>query len=381
MIYTDTIPERPVGCTLRAAIISDVHMENRKTPTSHIVDNLIHYLVNPEVFKQIDVLFISGDFWDRLVNLPAPGVWEVSEFVVRTLRLAATYNVAIRCLEGTRKHDWKQSVMFVKENEKLGNIADCLYIDTLCIHDDEKLGMTIGYIPDQWKDNVRDTELEFKELMKTRGLNEVHFMIMHGFFDFQLPRTDSGSGFDSDYFNSIVRYSVYIGHDHNAKDKDKIHIPGSFERTRHGENGPRGFMIADIVAGEITNYRIENTRAMPYVTHDLTELSDEDILTVLPEFLKLGQIGYLKLRLSSKTGLRSQVPSWAKLTTASLEVEYLTSEDVEVIDQHFTVDESAPVISPDNIKSIILAEQVPDAVEVPVLLSEINYLIEQTGSV
>lgn len=379
MIYTDTIPDRPVGAQFRVAVISDIHMECRTTPTSHIIDNLNHYLVNPVVFKELDALFITGDFWDRLVNLPNEGVWEVNEFITRLLRLAKTNSVAVRVLEGTPKHDWKQSKMFVNINRDYGIEADLQYVDKLCIVDDLTLGMTIGYIPDRWRDDVKDTTKEFKELMSTRGYSEVDFMLMHGFCDFQLPRTESEAGFDSTWLNSIVKFAVYIGHDHNAKDRGKIHIPSSFERTRHGENGPRGFIVADIVSGEITNHRIENTRAMPYVTYDLTENSDEDILQMLDSFLKLGQLGYIKLRLNSKTGLRSQTGAWARKTSAVLEIEYLTSDDVEVIDMHFTVGDNAPVISADNIKKTILNEAIPDGVDHAILDGEIEYIMGSVG--
>lgn len=380
MIYTNEIPDRPVGCNLRVAVISDIHMENRKTPTSHIIENLNYYLVNPKVFRELDALFITGDFWDRLVNLPNAGVWEVSEFITRLLRLAKEFSVSVRVLEGTPKHDWKQSVMFTKINRDYGIDADLQYVDKLAIVEDVKLGVTIGYVPDRWRDNVRDTENELKELMATRGYSEVDFMLMHGFCDFQLPRTDSESGFDSNFLNGIVKYAVYIGHDHNAKNQGKIYIPGSFERIRHGENGPRGFIIGDVVDGVITNHRIENERAMPYVTHDLTAATDDDILGVwLDRILSIGQQGYIKIRLDSKTGLRSQVPNWSKLTTADLEVEYLTSDDVEVIDMHFTVADNAPVISSDNIASIIMAEAVPDGIDSGVLEGEIEYIKNQVG--
>lgn len=216
--------------------------------------------------------------------------------------------------------------------------------------------------------------------MTTRGYSEVDFMLMHGFCDFQLPRTESEKGFDSNFLNSIVKFAVYIGHDHNAKDNNKIHIPGSFERTRHGENGPRGFMIGDIVNGELTNHRIENSRAMPYITHDLTDLSDDDILYRLDTLLALGQFGYIKLRLNSKTGLRSQVGTWSKKTSANLAIEYLTSDDVEVIDLHFTVSDDAPVISSDNIEQIIMAEEFPENVECAIVKSEIAYIMELVGS-
>ena len=47
---------------------------------------------------------------------------------------------------------------------------------------------------------------------------------------------------DQEYYNSIVNYYVLVGHDHKFKIYNNILATGSVDRTRHGEEEPKGFM-------------------------------------------------------------------------------------------------------------------------------------------
>ena len=378
MIYNKVIPIKPDGAK-RFCIISDVHLGHRNTATAHIVDNLLHYVVNPLMFSQIEALFITGDLFDRLLNLSMTNTGPINQFVSKMLRMAKVHDVAIRVLEGTPKHDWKQSKIFLEVNEAHEVGADVKHYTELTVEKDEKLGLVIGYIPDEYRDTASETENELREMMATRGYDKLHFLMMHGCFDFQLP-VESVNNFDSSSMEELVIHNIYIGHDHNAKSKGKIIIPSSFDRTSHSETGPRGFVIVDLINGITINHRIENERALPYITLDYTDKTDEQILDELRTILATATTGYLKLRLSADSALRSVANKWQQQTTADLEIEWITNKiDEETLISDFEMTKVYSTPSPDNIAMLIEKEllETERSFDAELVSAEIRYIQEQ----
>ena len=349
------LPKKPVGAK-RICVISDVHLGHRRTPTAHILENLYRHVINPDTFNSIDGLLITGDLFDRLLNLPATNDGEIHEFVLRTLKLAKLFNVAIRILEGTDSHDWHQSEIFVRLNAASGIDADLQYHDSIAIVDDESLGITIGYIPDNYRETTEQTTKEFRELMAARAYSQLDIMAMHGFFEFQAPPNDSNS-FDSTYFNSITKYNIFIGHDHVAKTRGKIIIPSSFDKTKFDEYGFHGFVISDIVEGKIYNHRIANENAMVYEMLEITDLSDEDAIKAINSQLQTQRSGYLKIRLNSASGLRGLVNEWKRTPLINVEVEFISDKELlATINEAFKLSSSMVNISASNVAGLILRE-------------------------
>jgi predicted MPP superfamily phosphohydrolase len=110
------LPIKPAGA-LRICTISDVHLGHRKTPTYAIITELEHLVVNRFAMSQLDALFITGDLFDRLLNLPFTDVGVIHQFFIKLLTLAKQFNVKVRVLEGTPSHDWKQSRLLVHIND------------------------------------------------------------------------------------------------------------------------------------------------------------------------------------------------------------------------------------------------------------------------
>lgn len=233
--------------SLWVAFISDVHLGHRTTKTRHILNNLdIAFPDNAETAK-LDVIFINGDFFDRQLQLSDPAVNEITHWVSKFLRLCKRLNIKLRVLEGTPLHDWKQSEIFVTQNET-GNIGcDLIYHKALDIEFMEDLGISVLYIPDEWKSGPDDAKRDVVAKLAEYNLQRVDYAMIHGFFPHQLPEMAVGAH-DPVFYESIVRCAISIGHVHHQSQSGKIFAQGSFDRLGHGYETDKG------------HYRIYDTR-------------------------------------------------------------------------------------------------------------------------
>lgn len=274
-ITVDELDNKPKD-GVRILNISDVHLGNRKNTAVNIVWSLDRNVTNSLVFKTLDALTISGDLLDRLLTLPTEEVLIIDQWMVRTLKLAKRYSVAIRVLEGTPSHDWKQPKRMCDLNIEHNIDCDIMYYDDITVVDDKSLGLTIGYIPDEIRETCEQTTTEFRELLATRALNKVDLIIMHGMFKFQVPKAAAKSishFIESDWL-PLVKYHIVIGHDHRFKQYDAITVPSSWDRLSHNEEEDKGAVIIDIANGVCNVRRLINKDAMPMVTVDAIGINE-----------------------------------------------------------------------------------------------------------
>lgn len=354
--FNKLYPTKPAGAQ-RMCTISDVHLGHRNTPTWAIIDRLCYYVVNPSFFSQLDALFITGDLFDRLLNLKSDGVSEINEFISRLLRLAKQYNVAIRILEGTPSHDWKQSALIPEQNVNAEIGADLQFVDELSIVEDTTLGLTIGYVPDEWRESHIQTTSEFKSLLATRGYAQVDIILMHGMFTFQVPAHVKIPAFDPDEWIQMARYAIYIGHDHKYKTYGIITVPSSFDRLAHNEEVAKGFLISDILNGQIQTYFVENTKAQQYVTLRLVGVEVEEAIDLIERAIAEMGDGRLKLILPSDTTLRTHVINRRKETVVDITMEFenVAAEELMAPDG-FDLKTDTVNITADNIAGMIARE-------------------------
>lgn len=271
---------------------SDVHTGHPNTPTDVILDNLRRELDTRLKERIPDFIFIPGDFFDRLLNVPNAAVMYISGFIFDFLRIVKKHNIRLRILEGTPSHDWKQNYLFEQINADSDIQADVRYVDNLFIGYEEDFDMRILYIPDEWHENPKDTEYEVLDLMQKLGIERVDLAIMHGMFEFQVPSVMLGKlpAHDQTVYETIVDQLIIIGHDHKHKRNGKVVVPGSFDRLAHGEEDPKGYISFELKpnGNKVTFY--ENKGAAIYQTIDLTNYTDlyealqyiEDTLSQLP---------------------------------------------------------------------------------------------------
>lgn len=260
---------------MKYIVTSDIHLGHIKTPTGHIINSFKKYILNKEN-SDIDVLFISGDLFDRLLDLNSKEVKEIIEFFHYLLEYCYRYDIALRVLEGTPSHDWQQSEILYKLNELREHKCDLKYFKVLDIEYLEKIKKYVLYIPDEWTQEHSDLEKQIEKKLSLFNISHVDIAILHGQFGYQvLGKKYHGFFFKEDYFLSLVKGFIHVGHYHSFSSFDRIIANGSLERLAHGEEEPKGYV--KVVNNEYIF--IENKDAYPYVTINITKNYTLDKLT------------------------------------------------------------------------------------------------------
>jgi hypothetical protein len=272
------------------AVASDIHLNNRRTHTQVIVNNLDRYLTNSNVLKDIDILFLAGDVTDELMDMSCDEGHITEAWMANTILLCAKNNVTLRVLEGTPSHDRLQSQRFITVNEILNKAGvdtpNIKYVKELSIEYIEEFGINVLYVPDKWGSGAQDTLDQVHKLMREKGIEKVDFAIMHGAFEHQLPFTDS-STHNAQAYLDITNCLIFIGHVHVRSEYERILAQGSFDRICHGEESPKGFYKASIEQdGTYTTYFVENKTAAIYKTIQIPDIDVVESILQIEHELK-----------------------------------------------------------------------------------------------
>lgn len=259
--------------TLRIVSLGDVHLGHPQTPTATIIRNLDKYCTNEVVLKPVDLLVITGDLFDRLLQNADENVVLIHRWITRLLYKCSYLNVAIRIVEGTPSHDRGQSVFFVEQARNANIEVDLHYATTLSIEYIERWDINILYVPDEWRPEPSETLAEVRQLLAEHQLEQVDFAIMHGAFEYQLPEIARATTHDSKTYLELVKYLILIGHVHLMTQHERILAAGSTDRICHGEEGPKGYFDITVRPdGSFDPVFVENAGAKRYVTvscHDM----------------------------------------------------------------------------------------------------------------
>lgn len=252
--------------------ISDIHTLNNLNETRYIVDSLYCYFdgfSNKSKFTDLDILFLAGDIFDYFEDSRSPDVVMVLNWMSLLMSFCAKHKIKLRVLEGTPGHDFKQSKLFQAAADGYGDRLDYKYFEVLDIEIMEDLGVSVLYVPDEWKQSAAKAKEDVIEKMESLGLEKVTMACMHGMFDFQIPElpVEHPLKHDSAWYLEIVETFINIGHDHKAKTHERILVQGSFDRIAHGEEAKKGGIVCtlDPVLGNSFEF-IENTRARIFKT-------------------------------------------------------------------------------------------------------------------
>lgn len=262
---------------VRLGDISDVHNFHRKTPTEKICNNMEEVLFQEIDFKSLDILFFSGDFFDREVPYYHHEIPIVESFIVKLFLQCKLHDVIVRILEGTPSHDRKQSLNFEKINTIYNIHADVKWVQELSIEFIEKINKSVLYVPDEWGEGPDSTLEEVRKMVSALPGGQVDIAIMHGNFPHQLPPHLKFQMHDPIAYQSLVRSVIIIGHVHLFSREGNIIAPGSFDRVSQGEEGPKGMVVVDIKQDHTFEAKfIENKNAKIYKKIDCSGLSLQD---------------------------------------------------------------------------------------------------------
>lgn len=265
-------------------MFGDVHINHPNTTASDTLPLLYRLIREDDAFKQLDMIIIEGDFFDTLMSMNHPAISRIMMWMLSLLKACKKHGIALRILEGTPSHDMKQNEWFVTLNELYGIGTDLRYYADLALERNTKLGVDILYLPDEWDSPLHNCYLAAKKLLKSSGLTQVDYAVMHGNFEYQLPSLLGVPAHSSALWQDLVVFNILIGHIHNASRYGKIVASGSFNRLRHGEETPKGYnSITGHADGRAVVEFIENVDAKIYLTLTLPELDTDGLIRYIHE--------------------------------------------------------------------------------------------------
>lgn len=290
---------------LNMLVLSDVHLGHRTTSTEHIVQSLSYLIRDDSRFAELDLLFIAGDLFDRLLYLPSPEVDLIYKWLNFLLRLCKKHDVVLRVLEGTPSHDNKQPSLIMSINNESGIGCDVKYVDILDIEYIDRFDIHVLYIPDEWMPDCGMVLAEVKNKLKECKLEQVDFAIMHGQFDYQVPSKllNTIPNHNSEEYLKLVKYLIFIGHVHSHSQYERIIAQGSTDRLRHGEEDDKGIVRATVYPnGEYDLSFIINHNAKVYKTVDLMHIPENEVYNKVMSIIRdLPDGSYIRLLLTSST--------------------------------------------------------------------------------
>lgn len=354
--------------SIKVLSISDVHLYHPRTPTKFIIRNLIDYFdgfSDVSRFKDLDILLIAGDLFDRLLNAECDEFHDVIEFGYRLLKFCGRNKIRLRILEGTPSHDRNQSKILESIQNGLDIPSNFAYIPQLHIEFIEDLKLHILYVPDEWKPTPEETEKDVDRLLAEHNLDQVDIAVMHGMFSYQCPNAPAKiPRHREDFYLARVKKHIFIGHVHNPSTYDRIIAQGSFDRTAHGEEEKKGGFLVEYRDGYPDHVQfIENKNAKKYVTVDLTSEDIDRSMSKLEQYYhKLPVDSYLRIRCKKShpmyIGLEDLRLKFPNVILSRIASDQVNPDDYLLIHQHEhrPADYNPITITPENIVGLMMRE-------------------------
>lgn len=268
--------------------IGDLHTLHPVVPTYQILSCIAWALPDDAQTAAIDVLYINGDFFERIQSFNSPDVHLVISYVRHLLKMCKRMNIKVRVLEGTPSHDWKQNIIFQTLNDDdpltgdKGIGADLKYVDQIHIEYMEDHDMHVLYIPDL-KIDASQIWKTVVDKMRILGIDKVDYTCVHGAFKFQVPPVMHSSPHihDADAYADITRYHVFTSHIHTPSVYRNIIGCGSLECLRHGEEHDKGYVRSWVTPELIDHQFIVNPIKTQFKKLDMVGYTKRQVLDLI----------------------------------------------------------------------------------------------------
>ncbi len=283
-------------------VLSDVHLGHPRNKTTNIINNLIAYFNNfsdRSDLAKLDILFIAGDLLDRLIDAGSDDLYEILIFAQALVNFCKRNRIRLRILEGTPSHDRRQSRLITSIASVMNNGADVKWISTVLIEKIEELDLSILYVPDEFTSSTEITKEIVKDVLKQNNLNQVDIAIMHGMFKYQMANIPGKHDVhDEDFYLSIVKHFINIGHIHTFSTFLRIIAQGSFDRLTQNEEEKKGAVKVTIRDDKKDYYEfIPNNNAKVFKTITLQSNDVDDALRQIQiEMKKVPDDSYIRIR-------------------------------------------------------------------------------------
>jgi hypothetical protein len=254
---------------LNAICLSDIHINHDRTGIDHTINALYQWLKEyRDRFDQADVFIDAGDFWHTLISVAHPKLDRILGFKKDLYTLCRDKGLPVLELEGTSSHDWGQSSVLHHIASNITGL-DYHYVDTLSIYRHDTLGISFLFVPDNLESPPDKVQQDIAFLLKKKGIKQVDVSVMHGMFPHHLPDLEHVQRYDPEYFMSITRRFIVMGHIHQHSVFDTIVTVGSFERGCHGDENEKGGVFIEHKDNNLKVTHLKNNLSMMYHTVNL----------------------------------------------------------------------------------------------------------------
>lgn len=354
---------------LRIASFSDIHLGANRTTTPEILAGLYDAFDKNRLYENIDVLVIAGDLFDRLLEVNNEHLTSIIVWMSYVIRQCERKDITLLVLAGTKSHDRDQNELWISTAGAMRSGCKLHYANTLSIEYFKDWDMNVLFVPDNLNPDSAVTWSELEELMEAKGLKKVDFAVMHGQFQHQLPEFISekspATHKNSNYLN-IVEHYIFVGHIHTHSVYDRILAQGSFDRMAHGEEEPKGFLMAEInLRGNVSDdwfKFIPNPKAKKYITINCLGLElDQALVKIAQEIEILSDGEYARIEAEKTSPIFSNMEEVMKIaplvkwSTLKRDLEQEAQE--RAIDTQPELQEWKPIrVDKTNIVEVVQAE-------------------------
>lgn len=284
--------------------LGDIHFGTRRVSPEHIAKCMVWAVPDQPSTADIDIIYISGDFFDHLLMFNSTSVAVVVSYIRYLLNLCKKYDIQLRVLEGTPSHDWKQSSMFLTLNNddpitgSKGIGCDLVYFTEVKIEYNERHGIYVLYVPDL-KSKPEDMWKSVQSELDRHGITKVHFTVMHGAFHYQLNEAARRHNptHDPELYSAITIYHVFCNHIHIPSSWENIHAGGSLVCLRHGEEHDKGYLRSTVSNNRAKIEFIVNPYNVMFKTLDMRGVSKESALDLIDktivDYVREGNVRFL----------------------------------------------------------------------------------------
>lgn len=231
-------------------------------------------LVINNITKDVDVIFIAGDYFDTKLSLSSKhSIYAIKTFCDILDKCEQT-NTKLRMIRGTASHDPENQLVNLSSIAKSSKVDFKLY---LTVGEEELFpDFNVLYVPEEYMENKDEYYKEFFN-------KKYQCIIGHGMFEETNYVTNKTLNmkkypvFNSAFIEKICDGPIIFGHIHKSqKIRNRIMYTGSFTRSRYGEEEDKGFIISTYeTENNSTDFKfIVNDKATKFDTVSILDTSE-----------------------------------------------------------------------------------------------------------
>ena len=198
---------------------------------------------------EVDGVVIDGDYFDKELSANSDALHGAIWFMHSLVELCGEWGIQVRMMRGTLSHDYMQQRIFAPLIGNVFELVEDCRVETFKLWEGRSL--KVLYIPEEYPKDMRD---HYRELVFDAPDAEYDMVFLHGTMRFaawadQIIESEkshhSAPVWREDDLARICRGPILAGHIHSAiSHGSKFFYHGSFSRFAFGEEGPKGFNVA-----------------------------------------------------------------------------------------------------------------------------------------